>query len=504
MSKSIGKNDKNNKPEFIKENGKNNKPEFIKKNGKNNKPEFIKENGKNNKPEFIKKNDELEVDIEEFGALGEGVAKVNGYTLFINSAIPGDRCKIKVIKTGKNFGYGRLLNVIIPSSNRVAPRCPVADKCGGCKIMSVKYEEQLRFKQNKVRNNVERIGGLPSDTYEEEKIIGMEEPYEPYFYRNKAQFPVGMSKDGRIITGFYAGRTHSIIENDKCYIGVSENEEILEIIKKHMEKEHILPYDEKSLKGLVRHILIRKGFHTGEIMVCIVINGDRLSGEDKLVESLKEIKGMKSISLCVNKKNTNVILGDKVINLYGDGYIYDYIKDLKFKISVKSFFQVNPVQTERLYSKALEYAGLTGNETVWDLYCGTGTISLFLARKAKKVYGVEIIEDAIKNARDNMRLNGIENAEFYVGKSEEVFEDRKTEADVVVVDPPRKGCDKKLLDSIINVGPKRVVYVSCDSATLARDLKILTEGGYKLKKLCPVDMFPHSDSVESVCLLDRM
>ena len=331
---------------------------------------------------------------------------------------------------------------------------------------------------------------------------------QPFHYRNKAQFPVGKSKDGRIITGFYAGRTHSIIENRDCALGVTRNKEVLDRVIAYMEKFHIQPYDENTGKGLVRHVLIRYGFFTDEMMVCLIINGEKLPGEEALVKSLCQIPETVSVMVNVNKKRNNVILGEKVRLLWGQPYITDKIGEISYQISPLSFFQVNPYQTGRLYGKALEYAQLSGNETVWDLYCGIGTISLFLAQQAKMVRGVEIIPAAIENAKENARLNGFDNTEFFVGKAEEVLPEQFARtgerADVIVVDPPRKGCDETLLSTIIKMQPDRVVYVSCDSATLARDLKYLCERGYELKKVCPVDMFPNTVSVETVCLLSKL
>ena len=336
-------------------------------------------------------------------------------------------------------------------------------------------------------------------------IIGMEEPWR---YRNKAQFPFGMNKNGEIITGFYAGRTHDIIENADCLLGVQENRGILEIIKAFMKEYRIRPYDEKSHQGLVRHALIRKGFKSGEIMVCLVINGKRLPHGEELVKRLSAVSGMTSISYSINEEKTNVIMGKEIVNLYGPGYITDSISDVTYQISPLSFYQVNPVQTEKLYGTALEYAGLTGKETVWDLYCGIGTISLFLAQKAKKVYGVEIVPQAIEDARRNARLNGMENVEFFVGKAEEVlpeqYEKNQIYADVIVVDPPRKGCDQMCLDTILKMRPERVVYVSCDSATLARDLRYLVDGGYEVKKVRGCDMFPQGGHCETVVKLERV
>lgn len=328
---------------------------------------------------------------------------------------------------------------------------------------------------------------------------------EPFRYRNKAQFPFGRDREGRIVTGFYAGRTHHIVPNADCLLGVPENRRILETIVDFMEKEGIAPYEEASGEGLVRHVLIRKGFATGELMVCLVINGEALPGADGLADLLFQIPGMTSLTLNVNTKNTNVILGDKLIPVRGRTYITDRIGDVYYRISPLSFYQVNPVQTKRLYETALSYAGLSGTEVVWDLYCGIGTISLFLAQKAGRVYGVEVVPQAVEDARENAKLNGLENVEFYLGKAEEILPEQYREngirADVIVVDPPRKGCDRACLDTMISMEPKRIVYVSCDSATLARDLKILCEGGYELRKVQPVDMFPQTAGIENIALL---
>ena len=400
------------------------------------------------------------------------------------------------------------MELLEASADRVEPNCPYYRQCGGCQIQALSYEKQLEFKENKVRNNLERIGGFTKIPME--PIVGMDEPYH---YRNKAQFPVGTDKEGHIVTGFYAGRTHTIIPNRDCALGLPVNREILDIVIDFMEKYHISTYDEKTGKGLVRHVLIRCGFSSQEKMVCLIINGKSLPHGEKLVEALRKIDGMTSISLNCNTERTNVILGHKTIVLWGQEYITDQIGDISYEISPVSFYQVNPVQTEKLYGLALEYADLHGEETVWDLYCGIGTISLFLAQKAKQVYGVEIIPQAIENAKRNAVKNGIENAEFFVGKSEEVLPEfyekeaaagRKAHADVIVVDPPRKGCDEKLLDTIVKMAPDRVVYVSCDSATLARDLKILCEQGYELKRVRAVDQFCHTVHTEAVCCLHRV
>ena len=471
----------------------------------------------------MKKNDRFVLKIEDMGENGEGIGRLDGYIWFVKDAVIGDVIEAGVTKMKKQYGFARLIRVIEPSEYRTEERCPSARRCGGCQIQAVDYQEQLRLKEKKVYNNLKRIGGLSSlllpggenmaeQTKEEaernavvmEPIIGMENPWR---YRNKAQFPFGRNKDGNIVTGFYAGRTHDIVEQEDCLLGVEENREILSIIRNFMEEYKIEPYNEETHRGLVRHVLIRKGFQTGELMVCLVINGRKLPGQQALTEHLLEIPGMTSISLNVNQEKTNVILGKELINLWGEGHITDYIGAVQYRISPLSFYQVNPVQTERLYGTALEYAGLTGNETVWDLYCGIGTISLFLAQKAKQVYGVEIVPQAIDDARENARLNHMENVEFFVGKAEEVlpeqYERNQIYADVIVVDPPRKGCDEKCLETIVKMSPNRVVYVSCNSSTLARDVKYLEERGYRTERVRCVDMFPHSGHVETVVLLSK-
>ncbi len=455
----------------------------------------------------MQKNDELILKIEDMGVDGAGIGKADGMTFFVKDAVIGDVVRAKVMKLKKTYGYARLMELLEASPDRVEPKCPYYRQCGGCQIQALSYEKQLEFKERKVRNNLERIGGFSEIPME--PIVGMEEPYH---YRNKVQFPVGTDKDGHIVTGFYAGRTHTIIPNRDCALGLPVNREILDLVIDFMEKYHVSAYDEKTGKGLVRHVLIRCGFTSKEKMVCLIINGKSLPHSEKLVEALRKIDGMTSISINCNTGRTNVILGRKTVVLWGQEYITDQIGEISYEISPVSFYQVNPVQTEKLYGLALEYADLHGEENVWDLYCGIGTISLFLAQKAKQVYGVEIIPQAIENAKRNAVKNGIENAEFFVGKSEEVLPEfyekeaaagRKAHADVIVVDPPRKGCDEKLLETIVKMAPDRVVYVSCDSATLARDLKILCENGYELKRVRAVDQFCHTVHTESVCLMER-
>ena len=499
------------------------------------------------------KNDILTVTIEDMGTEGEGIGKVDGFTLFVKDAVIGDTVEVKIMKSKAHYAYARLEKVLQPSPFRVTPKCAYHRQCGGCQIQALSYEKQLAFKQGKIRNNLVRIGGFEEGFVDSvmEPIVGMEEPFR---YRNKAQYPMGTDKDGKPVTGFYAGRTHSIISNTDCALGVEENREILEIFLDYMKEYKVPAYDEETGKGLVRHVLIRKGFSSGEIMVCLVINykgkkagtdskalgqenpQEFMPHQDKLLTRLQQIPGMTSISVSIHTEKTNVIMGKEIHTLWGADTISDVIhvrdmeqegypctgEELVFHISPLSFYQVNPVQTEKLYSLALSYAGLTGKEAVWDLYCGIGTISLFLARKAGQVHGVEIVPQAIDDARENAKRNEITNATFYVGKAEEVLPefyarlsaeaDKKGPAagqadmlhpDVIVVDPPRKGCDQDCLDTMLKMQPEKIVYVSCDSATLARDLKILCEGGYELKKVRGVDQFGHTVHVETVVLLSQ-
>ena len=460
----------------------------------------------------MQKNDTAVIEITDIGVGGEGIGKLDGYTLFVKDAVIGDRVEVKVIKAKKNYGYGRLMRVIDPSPHRVEPRCRFARQCGGCQIQEMSYERQLEFKQKKVYDDLVRIGDFAPELIGRvmEPVVGMDDPFG---YRNKAQFPFGTDREGNPVTGFYAGRTHDIIANTDCALGVPVNRDILEIILAFMKKYQIPSYNEKTGDGLIRHALIRYGFVTKEIMVCLIINGSGIPHADELIRQLQAIPGMTGVSVSENTRRDNVIMGETYRVLWGKGYITDYIGQIRYQISPLSFYQVNPVQTEKLYSLALEYADLKGGETVWDLYCGIGTISLFLAQKAGKVYGVEIVPQAIEDARRNAELNGIKNAEFFVGKAEEVlpafYEQKRAEgsaethADVIVVDPPRKGCDGKLLDTIVKMAPEKVVYVSCDPATLARDLKILCANGYELVKVRPVDQFPMSVHVETVVLLSH-
>ena len=505
----------------------------------------------------MRKNDLIELDITDMGVGGEGIGKCDGMVFFVKDAIIGDRVRARVVKLKKGYGYARLEELLRPSDRRCEPRCPLHRRCGGCQIQAMAPQAQLAFKEQKVRGNLIRLGGFAADFISGvmEPIVGMEEPYR---YRNKAQFPIGADREGNPVAGFYAARTHSIIPVEDCLLGVEQNRDVLAAMLAYMREEHVSAYDEATGRGLLRHVLIRYGFATGELMVCLVVNGRALPAKERLLERLSVIDGMKSITLNVNEQQSNVILGGETFCLWGEPYITDEIRLLdcrgesfvhtdmavRFQISPRSFYQVNPVQTEKLYSLALDYAGLTGTETVWDLYCGIGTISLFLAKRAGKVYGVEIVEQAVADAKRNAALNGITNAEFFVGKVEEVLprfyadaaeEERRgresqppggdvgkqsdgdvqplsgrnpardmAHPNVIVVDPPRKGCDRACLDTMLKMQPERIIYVSCDSATLARDLRVLVDGGYELKRVRAVDQFGQTVHVETVCLLSKL
>lgn len=464
----------------------------------------------------LTKNDVFELEITDFGNDGEGVGRYEGMTFFVKGAIIGDVIRAGVLKLKKTYGYARIVEIIKESPFRTEPPCPVAGKCGGCSLMNLSYERQLKYKEDKIISCLTRIGGInPEEKIEILPIIGAQSPLR---YRNKAQLPVGQDEKGNPVTGFYAGHSHNIIDCEDCLLQPQIDSAIIHAVKKYMEKCGVSAYNEETGKGLVRHVLVRVGFRTGEIMVCVIINGDSLPKEERLIDMLKKtVSGcnsaenkyiLKNVSININKENTNVIMGPKVLTIFGEDYISDYIGDLKFRISPHSFFQVNPEQTKKLYDTALSFAGLTGTETVWDLYCGTGTISLFLAGSAKKVYGIEIVPEAIADARENAKDNNIDNTEFFVGAAEEVLPDYlkkhpESRADVVVLDPPRKGCDEKLINAVITLDPQRIVYVSCDPATLARDIAIFSEKGYRLKKVRGCDMFPHTSHVETVCLLSR-
>ena len=458
--------------------------------------------------ECMQKNQLVTVEIEDMGAGGEGIGKVNGCALFIKDALIGDVVEARIMKMKKNYGYAKLLNILTPSMARQNARCPEARRCGGCQIQEMAYEEQLAFKKAKVKNSLLRLGGVPEDLLDTvmEDIVGMEEPFR---YRNKAQYPVGRDREGRLTAGFYAGRTHQIISLPEmdCALGAKENREILQVVLSFMEEYGIQPYDEETHSGLVRHILIRKGFRTGEIMVCLVINGAAIPNRSVLAERLRRIPGMTSVTYSINRGAHECDHGRRHPHGMGAGLYHGPHRRRPVPYLTAFLLPGQSVQTEKLYGAALEFAGLTGKETVWDLYCGIGTISLFLAQRAGRVYGVEIVPQAIEDAKKNATLNGITNASFYVGKAEEVLPDQYAKygvsADVIVVDPPRKGCEQIVLETMVRMQPERIVYVSCDPATLGRDVKYLRENGYELTRVRPVDMFPQTVHVETVCLLSN-
>ncbi|CAH1059331.1 23S rRNA (uracil(1939)-C(5))-methyltransferase RlmD [Paenibacillus pseudetheri] len=461
----------------------------------------------------VNKNDEVVLDIIGMTHEGEGVGRVEGFTLFVQGALPGEKVRAKVLKTKKQYGYAKLLNIVEASSARIAAPCEIYDKCGGCQLQHMDYTAQLAWKRQLVVDNLERIGKLrvsggggdagtdQTDGILVRPTLGMDEPWR---YRNKAQVPIGVTEGG-LVGGFYARGSHRIIDMETCLIQHEDNDDVVRKVKEIGRKRGITAYDEESGKGLLRHVVVKKAFRTGEMMVVLVTNGERIPHLDEwITEIRREIPAVTSICQNVNTKRTNVIFGDTTHTLWGNDVIYDYIGDVKFAISARSFYQVNPAQTEVLYGKTVEYAGLTGNETVIDAYCGIGTISLFLAQHAKQVYGVEIVREAIEDARANATLNSMDNVVFEVGASEDVIPNWKEQgitADVIVVDPPRKGCDPRLLETILAMKPERVVYVSCNPSTLARDLRVLEDGGYATVEVTPVDMFPHTVHVESVALL---
>ena len=452
---------------------------------------------------MLSKNKEYIVDIVDIGQGGVGIGKYEGFTVFVDGGLVQDKIKVKITKSKKNYAVGDIVEIIEKSPFRVERKCSESlRQCGGCQIQELDYQKQLDVKTNEVKQVISRIGKLDDVVIHD--TLGMEHPFR---YRNKAQFPI-QKKDNMPVIGFYKKKSHDLISTDECIIQHEVNDKIIKIIKTYIRAYNVSIYDEKTHNGLLRHLVTKVGFTTGEVMIVLVANGKKLPYLKELASVLKEnIPGFKTLVVNVNTQKTNVILGKENIVAYGDGMIRDYIGELVFEISPLSFFQVNPLQTEVLYNKALEYANLGENDTVFDIYCGIGTISLFLAQKAKKVYGIEIVEDAIKDAKRNAKINNMDNVEFYVGKAEEVVPKMYKEgkrANVVVVDPPRKGCDEKVLDTIVSMEPDRVVYVSCNPSTLARDLAYLNERGYKCHEIQPVDMFPHSVHVENVAWLSRV
>ncbi len=449
----------------------------------------------------IEKNKNYDIEIEDIGSNGEGIGRIEGLTVFVDNGVPGDKLRIQIDLLKKNYAIGRIMEIIIPSLSRITPQCPLASQCGGCQLQHVDYAAQLDIKTNMVKAAIKRIGKLENVLIH--KTIGMKDPKQ---YRNKAQFPITVM-DGEALVGFYKKGSHEIVNVNSCHIQHPINDKIISALREYMTKYKITAYNEGTGKGLVRHIVTKAGFTSGEIMVVIVTNGRELPHKEELIRMLhKEIPGV-SIIQNINTKKGNRILGIECTTLHGKDHIVDYIGNLKFEISPLSFFQVNPMQTKVLYEKALEYASLTGEENVYDIYCGIGTISLCLAQKAKKVYGVEVVEAAIEDANKNARINNVDNVEFFTGEAEVMVPrlyKQGIKADVVVVDPPRKGCNEKVLDTIVKINPERVVYVSCNPATLARDLKYLDEKGYRTVEVQPVDMFPHTSHVETVVLMSRV
>ncbi|PCL91873.1 23S rRNA (uracil(1939)-C(5))-methyltransferase RlmD [Paenibacillus lautus] len=494
----------------------------------------------------VAKNDEVVIDIIGMNHDGEGVGRADGYTLFVQGALPGEKARVKVLKTKKQYGYAKLLELVEQSPNRIAAPCPIYDQCGGCQLQHMNYAGQLEWKRQLVVDNLERIGKLrvvreaagAGETHVDDErsggtdgggdienfetnganpavsgvdsdqegilvrpTLGMSEPWR---YRNKSQVPIGVTEGG-LVGGFYARGSHRIVDMETCLIQHEQNDEVVSRVKAIGRKLGITAYNEETGQGLLRHVVVKIGFATREMMIVFVTNGERIPRVNEWISAIREeLPAVVSICQNVNTRKTNVIFGDVTRVLWGREVIHDYIGDVKFAISARSFYQVNPAQTEVLYGKTVEYAGLTGEETVIDAYCGIGTISLFLAQHAKKVYGVEIVKEAIEDARANAELNDMKHVEFEVGASEDViprWKEQGIEADVIVVDPPRKGCDPRLLETILEMKPERVVYVSCNPSTLARDLRVLEDGGYRTVEVTPVDMFPHTVHVESVAVL---
>ena len=448
----------------------------------------------------IKKNAYFNIDIIDIGINGEGIGKIDNFTIFVDGALPNETVNIKIIKVKKNYGYGKLIKIIKSSPYRINPICENFGKCGGCNLLHLSYDEQLNIKSKFIQTNLKKIAKI--ENIKVPKAIGMDNTFN---YRNKASFPINFTD--KVNIGFYRPRSHNIINIDNCLIQNPINNIIIQKIKDFIKESNISIYNENTGKGDLRHIVTRIANKTNELLICVVINNNKFLYGDLLIKNFKDIPNIDSIVINYNTKNNNVILGDKVETILGKGYIVDYIKDLKFNISPLSFYQVNPIQTEVLYETALNFCNLTGNEIVFDAYCGIGTISLFLAKKCKKVYGIEIVPDAIKNAISNAELNNINNAEFFIGRSEDIipkliFENNIC-PDVIVVDPPRKGCDKVLLDSIIKTSIKKLVYISCDNSTLSRDIAYLSKFGFKLDKIQPVDMFCMTTHIECVALITR-
>ena len=448
----------------------------------------------------IEKNKEYIVDIIDNGFEGEGIAKIEGYTIFIPNALKGEKVKVLILKLTVSHGYGKILEIIKPSEYRIDNiDCSTYKRCGGCNLRHIKYEKTLEIKRDIVQNLINKnLKG----SVQVKNTIGMDNPYN---YRNKAQYPIGIDKEKNAVIGVFANRTHEIIPIKECMIQNKDSEKIAKYICEFANRNNISVYNEQTKKGLLRHIVIKVGIKTNEIMCILVLNGREVNNEQKLIKELiTQFPNIKTIVKNINTKNTNVILGKENVIIYGEGYIYDKLGEYTFKISPLSFYQINPMQTEKLYNIALEKAELTGNEILLDLYCGIGTIGIFMANKAKKVYGIEIVEDAIKDAKENCKINNISNAKYYVGDTEEILtkliEEEKILPDIIVVDPPRKGLDKNTIENIKKIKAKKVIYISCNPATLVRDLSYLEEN-YQIKEIQPVDMFPYTSHVECVSLL---
>ena len=447
----------------------------------------------------VEKNKEYVVEIIDNGFEGAGIAKINDFTIFVPNAIKGEKVKILIVKVLKSYGYGKIIDLLEKSIDRVKSDCDTYKRCGGCSLRHIKYEKTLEMKQNAVQSLVNKI---LKNEIEVQKTLGME---KPYYYRNKAQYPVGKNSEGKAQIGVFANRTHEIIPIQECYIQNKKSQEVAKFVIEFINANNISVYNEKTRKGLVRHIVTKVGVKTNEIMCVLVINGKEIPKEKELVtEVTKKFPEVKTIVKNINTQNTNVVMGKENIVIYGNGYIKDQLGKYIFKISPHSFYQVNPIQAENLYNIGVQAANIDKNDIVFDLYCGIGTISLFMAQYAKKVYGIEIVEQAIQDAKENAKINNIENAEFIAGDVENVLDDlinvKKVIPDVIMIDPPRKGMDNKSVENILNIKPKKLVYISCNPATLVRDLAKFEEE-YEVKTIKPVDMFPFTSHVECVAVL---
>lgn len=449
----------------------------------------------------VEKNKEYTVEIIDMSSEGHGIAKIDGYTIFIPQTVVGDVVNALIVKVKTSFGYGKAVEVVSPSQYRTEPICETFSKCGGCQLMHMDYNAQLNWKQSVVQNNLERISGFTD--LDIEPIVGMDKPYE---YRNKMIFPVGIS-DNDVVCGFYASRSHRVIPLKKCYVGIPITEKILEVVTNYMKRCDVTPYDEEKHSGCIRRVFIRNGYKSGQVMVVLSANSNTVPCSDELVQMIREIdESIVSIIWNVNTQKTNLVLGDENITLWGLDFIEDTLCGLTYEISPHSFFQINPIQTESLYEKVISFAGLTGSERVMDIYCGIGTITLACATHCGHATGIEVVEQAVIDARKNAVRNNIDNVEFFSDSADVVvpklIKSGET-PDVVVLDPPRKGSDEVTLGAIVSANPRTIVYVSCDSATLARDLKFLSEHGYKVDRVAPFDMFPNTVHVETVVKMTR-